>query len=379
MTQMYSLVRHASTILLATGLGGCRASTDGLPHESPAVSAKESVRLPPGGSPSPVQFKVAEAALGPALPLPSVTGRVTTVLTLTSPTFAPLPGRIASVSVRLGAKVNKGDRLVEVRAAELSTLRRDVETARLAVKTREALVQRLEQLVSSRIAAESDLLVARSELAESRLAATAASERIQALSVEPSGQTTYWLRATRAGTIVSLSATPGQHVAPEDGTALVVVADLAEVIVEADVPQRDAGEIRVGQTASIIVNEGAATNIEGRVESVSEVVDPARQVVPVRISVRNDPRTLRPNSFVHVIFSGADSQQMLVVPSAAVVSDGARSVVFIEVEPGVFRRRPVELGRRTRDLVEIKGGLSPIERIVTSGALLLLNALDVVD
>jgi membrane fusion protein, heavy metal efflux system len=197
--------------------------------------------------------------------------------------------------------------------------------------------------------------------------------------VEQSGQSTYWLKAGRAGTVVTLNVTPGQRVAPEDGTPPVVVADLAEVIVEADVPPRDAGEIRVGQSATIVVAEGTGSQVLGQVETVSEVVDPARQVVPVRVSAQNQERQLRPNSFVHVVFPSSDPKPILVVPSAAVVSDGASSVVFVEVEPGVFKRRPVELGRRTRELAEITTGLQPAERVVTSGALLLLNAIDVGD
>jgi multidrug efflux pump subunit AcrA (membrane-fusion protein) len=52
-------------------------------------------------------------------------------------------------------------------------------------------------------------------------------------------------------------------------------------------------------------------------------------------------------------------------------------VVFVEEKPGMFRRRPVQLGRQTRDEVEIASGLSDGEPVVVDGALLLLNAIDV--
>lgn len=360
----------------ALGAWGCHEASGQPDRAGTEFASENTVRLSSAQADGPVKFQVAPVALQAALPLPPVTGRVTTVATLTSPAFAPLSGRVVSVAVRLGAKVDQGARLVEIRAAELSTLRRDVESARLAVQTKQALVERLEQLVASRIAAESDLLVARSELTEARLAAATAAERLQALALEPSGQTTYWVKAARAGTVVALSAVPGQQVAPEDATPLLVIADLDQVLVEADVAPRDAGAIEVGQTAQIRGTGSAEIKIAGRVENVSEVVDPVRQVVPVRIAVHNESRALRPNAFVHVVFEGARDSRVLVVPSVAVVSDGARSVVFVEREPGVFERRPVELGRRTRDAVEVISGLLPVERVVTSGALLLLNALD---
>ena len=50
---------------------------------------------------------------------------------------------------------------------------------------------------------------------------------------------------------------------------------------------------------------------------------------------------------------------------------------FVEVNPGVLRRRPVKVGRQNRLQTEILGGLTAGERVVVRGALLLLNAVDV--
>ena len=62
--------------------------------------------------------------------------------------------------------------------------------------------------------------------------------------------------------------------------------------------------------------------------------------------------------------------------SVAVVRDGASAVVFVEVKQGAFARRPVVVGRRSHNEVEIVHGLALGERVVTTGALLLVNALD---
>jgi cobalt-zinc-cadmium efflux system membrane fusion protein len=80
---------------------------------------------------------------------------------------------------------------------------------------------------------------------------------------------------------------------------------------------------------------------------------------------------------VNVTFMPPGDEKLVEVPAAAVVSDGAQSVVFVETEPGTFHRRPVEVGRQSRERAEITAGLKPGERVVTSGALLLLNALNV--
>jgi multidrug efflux pump subunit AcrA (membrane-fusion protein) len=107
------------------------------------------------------------------------------------------------------------------------------------------------------------------------------------------------------------------------------------------------------------------------------VLDPERQTVPVRIRAKNEDGKLRPNTFVEATFLPKEGTQVVTVPTEAAISDGATSVVFVETEPGTYRRRVVQLGRQTRDKTEVIAGLNPGERVVVRGALLLLNAVGV--
>ncbi|RYE86716.1 MAG: biotin/lipoyl-binding protein, partial [Myxococcales bacterium] len=148
--------------------------------------------------PGPFRFETAAAESGPPLARTPVTARVTTREQLTAPSFAPLDGRVAEVAVRLGDRVKQGDRLVLVRSGDLATLQRDQKAAQLAIETKQAIVQRLELLVEGRAASQNELLVARSELAESRLVASAAGARLRSLSVRSQGDTGYWVLAVGA-------------------------------------------------------------------------------------------------------------------------------------------------------------------------------------
>jgi multidrug efflux pump subunit AcrA (membrane-fusion protein) len=113
------------------------------------------------------------------------------------------------------------------------------------------------------------------------------------------------------------------------------------------------------------------------IEAISEVVDPERQTVPVRVRVDNSGRKLRPNAYVDMVLGSANKHQIVLVPSSAVVRDGADAVVFVQNMPGHFQRRPVRLGRQGKDRVEITSGLFAGEEVVTTSALLLLNAIDI--
>lgn len=343
---------------------------------APFTVGDDRVTLAPG-APQPVRFTSVAAERAAPLPPPPVTGRVTTVDAFTAPSFAPLDGRVAEMRVRLGDRVKQGDRLVLVRAADLATLRHEVDAARLAIKTKQTIVERTRQLVEARGASQNDLLVAESELSEAKLAAQAAAAKLSSLQVEQAGETSYWVLATRSGTVVQLDAAPGKQVGPDKDKPVATVADLDEVLVVGDVPQRDALLLAPKMKAFVTMPGGTDAPVEGAIEVVSDVVDPERQTVPIRVRVDNRERRLRPNAYVDLTFSAREGSTVVVVPAESVVSDGATSVVFVETAAGVFTRRKVQLGRQTKERAEIVSGLSAGEKVVTSGALLLLNAIDV--
>jgi cobalt-zinc-cadmium efflux system membrane fusion protein len=375
MTRRFRFTHAILISALAGQVAGC-GQHDAVAAVPPYKVLKDAVKLEPD-SPQPVRFGTEAADLAAPLPAPPVTARVATVETLTAPSFAPLEGRVSDVRVRLGDRVKEGDRLVLVRTAELPTLQHDLGAAQLAVRTKQSMVDRLRQLVTSRAVSQNDLLVAESELQEAKLEASAAQAKLHALAVEQAGDNAYWVLAQRAGTVVQLDAEPGATVGPDKETPIATVADLDEVIVLGDLPQRDAEGLAAGMEAHIRLTGTTTPPLVGTIESVAEVVDADRQTVPVRVRVQNRDRTLRPNAYVELELAPRSDVPVVEVPAGAVVSDGSDAVVFVDEGSGVFRRRAVQIRRQSRDKVEIASGLEPGEKVVVNGALLLLNALDV--
>lgn len=359
---------------LALALSGCEKVAGATAEPTFAVK-NDAIKVSRAG---PIGFDVAVAKVGPALPLPPVTARITTVDALTSPSFAPLSGRVVEAKVRLGDRVQKGQQLVLVRTADLPSIERDVRSAELAVATRRATVERMRALVESRAGAQHDLILAESELAEARLALTAARARLDSLQIaRGKDATAYWVLATRSGTVVQLEATPGSQVGPERSAPVAVVADLSEVLAVADVAPSDAVQLEVGGAARVFPLGAAGRSVVGQIEVISAVVDPERQTVPVRVRLDNGERLLRPNAYVDLAFSAAGARTALLLPALAVVRDGANAVVFVQTEDGSFVRRPVVVGRRSRDEVEVLSGVAAGEQVVVHNALLLLNAIDI--
>jgi membrane fusion protein, heavy metal efflux system len=323
-----------------------------------------------------VDLAVAEAA--PALsPLPSP-GRVRFDEQRTSAVGTPLAGRIDRVAVRLGDHLEKGARLFSVRSGEMAELERDRESARADVAVKQKVFERTRDLVRMQATPEKEQIAAEAGLKEAELTLQTARSKLQSLKIAADGPNLFWVTAPRRGTVVDMDAYANQEVTPGRDRPLLQISDLDEVMVLADVSESDSTDVKEKSEVEIRAQGGTVIR-QGKVEHVSEVVDPERRAVEVRIRVANQDRALRPNSLVEILFAPSVGTARVKVPSSAVVTDGERSVVFVAKGSSRLERVPVTLGRQRDGEVELLAGLVPGTRYVTRGALLLLNEVDLAD
>jgi multidrug efflux pump subunit AcrA (membrane-fusion protein) len=72
--------------------------------------------------------------------------------------------------------------------------------------------------------------------------------------------------------------------------------------------------------------------------------------------------------FADVRVLSGEAKETMAVPVSAILDEAGESVVYVEQGGESFERRPLELGGRDGDFVEVLSGLSPGERVVTKGA-----------
>jgi cobalt-zinc-cadmium efflux system membrane fusion protein len=319
--------------------------------------------------------ELATAAEAPPLPPPPVPGRVSLDEKRTASLSAPLPGRVERVLVRIGDRVHEGERLFNVRSAAWADLEREMASARANVEVKRRIAARARELVEIRAAPEKDALAAEADLHEGELAARASAAKRSSLRIAPEGDNLFWVIAPRSGTIVDLDVVASQEVQPSGDHPLVRISELSEVLVLADVQESDAYDLRVAGQVTIRTRAGSVTR-PGTIDRISEVVDPKRRTVEVRIRALNEDRALRPNAFVDVELQSDPTQKRVRVPAEAVVTDGQSSVVFVSRGEGSLERVTVTPGRQRSGEVELRAGLEPGARYVSKGAILLLNQLE---
>jgi RND family efflux transporter MFP subunit len=175
------------------------------------------------------------------------------------------------------------------------------------------------------------------------------------------------LYAPAGGYVTARNAFPAQRVTPE--TELYAITDLSRVWVMADVFEADAPQIRMGQSATVML-PGTNTTMAARVAYLQPQIDPATRTLKVRLELANPGMRLKPEAFVDVLMQ-IGAGRRLTVPAEAVLDSGTAKTVFLDRGNGLFEPRQVETGQRIGDRVEVVKGLRPGERIVTSAAFLL--------
>jgi len=169
------------------------------------------------------------------------------------------------------------------------------------------------------------------------------------------------------GFVLARNVSPGLKF--EKGVEFFRIASLSRVWILADVFENEAHHLRPGARAQVSLPNQRKT-LPARVSEVLPQFDAATRTLKVRLETDNPGYMLRPDMFVDVELP-ITLPPTIAVPTGALLDSGLKKMVFIDRGEGFFEPRQVETGWRFGDRVEIVKGLSPGERIVTSGTFLL--------
>ncbi|ABD83191.1 efflux RND transporter periplasmic adaptor subunit [Saccharophagus degradans] len=171
------------------------------------------------------------------------------------------------------------------------------------------------------------------------------------------------------GVVDNLNIREGFYVTP--GTTLMSIGTLDEVWVVAEVFERQASLVQVGQPVTMYLDYLPNKQWAGKVDYVYPSLDAKTRTARVRLRFKNADHLLKPNMFAEVIIHVANAENALVIPREAVIRTGSQDRVVLALGDGQFKSVAVELGRMDDNFVEILEGLEENERIVTSAQFLL--------
>ena len=288
-------------------------------------------------------------------------------------------GRLEWLGVLEGSRVKAGEVIARLEsrdvqaaldqaAAQVQVARANLEQGLAELSDAQANYRRSSELLAKKFisGAQHDtdtarLRKARAVIASQKAAVVSAQANRQAAEVAVE-QTV--IRAPFDAIVLTKNADVGDNITPFSSAAgakgaVVTVADMDTLEVEADVAESSIAKIKVAQPCEVQLDALPDLRLGGIVSRIVPTVDRSKATILVKVRfVDKDPRVL-PDMSAKVAFlsrppAADEKRAVLAVQPGAIVERDGKKVAFVLKEDKA-RATPVTTGRRIGDLVEVQG------------------------
>jgi RND family efflux transporter MFP subunit len=307
---------------------------------------------------------------------------------------AKIQGRLSELRVEEGSVVREGEVLARLESVDYAAA---VDRSRAAVQRAEAELAEAERQLrlNDRLAQEKIVAADQRDAAASRvrLAEAAVAQAKADVSFVEAQMANTVIRAPFAGVVVKKMAEVGESVAPippgvnlsTSSGAIVALADLATLEVEADVAESNVAKIGSGQPAEVTVEAIPDRRYKAVLRQVIPTADRTKATVMVKVTILDKDKDLKPEMSAKVTFlepekkdakPEAEPGPVVLVPREAVATRGGQAVVYL-IREGKAVEKAVVLGTERRGQVIVKDGLAGGETLVLSPAEAVRNGVAV--
>ena len=324
----------------------------------------------------PEQFTLATAVAHESTSQLTVTGTVSPDISRSVPVISIATGRVVEIHARLGDTVKKGQLLMRVQSADMSTAFSDYRKAVADEKLARIQFERSKLLYDKGAISLNDFQTAEDVENKALVDVENTTERLRVLggSIDHPAAIVD-IRAPVSGVITDQQVTNAAGVAGLGSPNPFTISDLSNVWILCDVYENDLPGLHVGETAEIRLNAYPDKEFTGRISNVLPVLDPTLRTAKVRIEVRN-PGLMRVGMFVTATFHGQKKETYTVVPATAVLHLHDRDWVYVSTADRKFRRAEVTVGQTlANNLQEIVSGLQAGQQVVQN-ALVFQNTVE---
>jgi membrane fusion protein, multidrug efflux system len=280
-------------------------------------------------------------------------------------------GIVASISFEPGSTVKAGDLLVSL---DTSVLEAQLQAAEARLELARLNANRARDLFAGNSSAkvEVDSTDAQFKQAQAEVNST------KALIAQKQ------VRAPFSGRLGIRQLNVGQYI--DRGNPIVSLQSLDPIYVNFSLPQQELGRLAMGMKTTITVDALPGQMFEGKVTAINPEVDMATRNVRVQATFTNADEKLRPGMFVNVAVILPLKENVLVIPVTSVLYAPYGDSVFIiedkkDEKTGdaiqVLRQQFVRLGKSRGDMIVILSGLTPEQKIASTGVFKLRNGMSV--
>ncbi|MFZ5451033.1 MAG: efflux RND transporter periplasmic adaptor subunit [Thermodesulfobacteriota bacterium] len=297
-------------------------------------------------------------------------------------------GRLAFLGVEEGSRLKKGEVLATLENEDLEAARDQAKAqineakaglAQALAELNDANLQynRFKTLVAKDLVARQDYdtAVARRDKAVAGVAAARArinTAKAGLANAQAALEYSY-IRSPFDGVVLTKYAEVGEVVAPFGAAvnaraAVVTMADLHSLMVEADVAESNLDKVHLGQPCEITLDAIPDKRFPGQVHMIVPTADRSKATVLTKVKfLENDDRILPEMSakvaFLSKPLKAGERRPRLALPQAAVVTRDGKNYAFL-LQDNRVQLKPLALGPKMGDLVEITKGLKEGDKVV---------------
>jgi len=172
------------------------------------------------------------------------------------------------------------------------------------------------------------------------------------------------IQAPFAGIVFDIQVSPGEHVTA--GRELLTLVNISRILVHARVLESEIGKIKVGREVTLKFSAYPGKSFQGKVNSVSPVVDSEDKTCKVIITVDNPEEAIKPGMHAEVEIDAEIHPGLLLIPQEAILNRSGKKLAFV-VRDGLAKWEYIEVGLENEQFVEVIGNLKEGEPVIVEG------------
>ncbi len=150
------------------------------------------------------------------------------------------------------------------------------------------------------------------------------------------------------------------------GTPIVYLVNSSSLKVEAGIPERYVGQIKIGDKVNVRFKDILKNDIQGRVTFISASIIPDNRTFPIEVSISNSGKILKPELVAELFIENESYNDVFIVPEEVVTRVDEGFVVFV-AENGLAKSRDINIIRRFKDSIAVRKGLNSGDKLITVG------------
>ena len=290
--------------------------------------------------------------------------------------FPRSSGQVIATKVSMGDKVSKGQVLAIIRSADIAGSYSDLNSADADVAIAKRQMETAESLYKGGISSEREYTEAKQNYQKAQ---AEHNKVISQININGGAHTTaggeYMLTSPIDGYVVEKKVNAGDFIRPDNAENLFTVSDLQDVWIYANVYESDIPKVKEGYEVKVIPMAYPDKELVGRIDKVSQVLDPQSKVMRVRVTLNNKDMLLKPDMFAKVIVDNVAGNKAVCIPTESIISQDGKDYVVTYNNNSDMSIAEINILKTVGDKTYVRTDIRPGQKLIAQNQLLIFNQL----